>query len=87
MSWSISFIGTSEKVAEALTAYSEKIDGYSKVEYDKALPHMVALVKENFGNAGELVKCSASGHGYIVNDVPQQGHLNCEITSIYGVLV
>ncbi len=87
MSWSISFIGKPEKVAEALEAYSTKIDGYSKVEYDKALPHMVTLVKENFGNEGELIKLSASGHGYIVNDVPQQGHLNCEITSIYAVLV
>lgn len=87
MSWSISFIGKPEKVVEALEAHSSKLDGYSKVEYDKALPHMVGIVKENFGNEGELVKCTASGHGYIVNNVPQQGHLNCEITSIYGILV
>ena len=87
MSWSISFIGKPEKVAEALEAHSDKLSGVSKEEYDKALPNMVSLVKQNFGNEGELVKISANGHGYIDNGVAKNSRCNVDITSIYGVLV
>lgn len=87
MSWSILFFGKPEKVAEALEAYSEKLSGVSLEEYEKALPNMVNLVKQNFGNEAELVKISASGHGYFVDGVAKQGHTNVEITSVYGVLV
>lgn len=87
MSWSVSFFGKPEKVAEALEAYSDKLSGVSKQEYDNALPNMVNLVKQNFGNDQELVKLAASGHGYAVDGEVKNSHLNCEITSVYGVLV
>jgi len=87
MSWSVSFFGKPEKVVEALEAYSERLSGVSKDEYDDALPNMVNLVKGNFGNEQELVKLSASGHGSIEGGVPVRGHLNIELTSVYGMLV
>lgn len=88
MSWSISFFGKPEKVVEALEAHSEKIgSGVSKDEYDKALPNMVALVKQNFGNEQQLIEISASGHGYVVEGVPQNGNCSVTIKSVYGLLV
>lgn len=87
MSWSVLFIGEPEKVVKALNENSDKLSGYSKTEYDNALPHMVALVQQNFGNINQLVKIVASGHGYIENGVPKQSTLTCEVSQIYGVLV
>ena len=87
MSWSVYYMGKPAKVAEALTAYSGQLSGQSKDEYDAALPHLAALVNQNFGNEGELIKIAASGHGTIVNGEPTQNHCSVEITSVYGVLV
>lgn len=87
MSWSISFLGKPEKVAEALEAYSEKLSGYSKEEYEKALPNLVGLVKQNFGNETQLIKINASGHGTATNGVPVQGNCSVTIESMYSVIV
>lgn len=87
MSWSISFIGKPEKVVEALEAYSEKLTGPSKEEYDKALPNMASLVKQNFGNEGELVSVTANGNGYFENGVAKNGRCNVKVDSVYGILV
>jgi hypothetical protein len=75
MSWSITIIGHPANVATALTAQSEKLDGQSKVEFDSALPHMVALVNENFNSEGlqqPVIKLAASGHGYAANGEQKQ---------------
>ena len=62
MSWSINKSGTVEEVVEALEDHRNcMVSDQSKEEYDLALPHLVALVKENVGGKVEL---SASGHGY-----------------------
>ena len=87
MSWSICFIGKPEKVAEALEKESEKMTGESKVEYDSALPHFTALVKENFGNDLQLLKITASGHGYKNNNEPVNRQCQVNIESVYGTLV
>lgn len=86
MSWSISFIGKPENVAEALQQYSEKLIGESKVEYDDALPHIKALVEQNYGSNSALLKVDANGHGCPTGDNPYN---NCQVTIalIYGVLV
>jgi hypothetical protein len=42
-------------------------DKQSKLEYDSALPHLVGIVKENFGTNVPIVKLSAAGHGYASN--------------------
>ena len=87
MSWSVQFIGKPENVATALEAESAKFSDQSKVEYDAALPHFVALVKENFGNIGQVLKFSASGHGYSVNGEQKNRQCLVNIEAIYGTLV
>jgi hypothetical protein len=82
MSWSIQFIGKPEKVVEALQA--QKLSGESAVEYADALPHLVGLVKENFGY-DNLVKIVASGHGQTGQKPSRQLAVSLEI--IYGVVV
>ena len=68
MSWSVSFTGRPEKVAEAIEAESAKLSGQSKVEYDAAKPHLAALVRQNFAREGSgynepLIEVSAHGSG------------------------
>jgi hypothetical protein len=60
MSWSIYKSGTPEEVITALEEQSNSIGGQSKEEYDEALPHLVALVKQNIGG---VLNFSAYGHG------------------------
>lgn len=88
MSWSISFIGKPENVAQALQDYvaNSKIDGQSKIEFESALPSLVGLVSQNFGNQ-ELIHISASGSGYAVNGEQQNRRCVVEIKGIYGALV
>lgn len=85
ISWSISFIGKPEKVAEALNAESERMNGESKKEYDFALPHLIGLVNENFGTPYP-VKLTASGHGTVYTDRSDR-QLTVSIELIYGLLV
>jgi hypothetical protein len=90
MSWSITIIGHPQNVATALTAQSEKLEGQSKVEFDSALPHMVALVQENFNPEGmtqPVIKLDASGHGYATNGEQKQRTFNATIESFYATLV
>lgn len=86
MSWSVGFIGKSENVAKALQEYSAKVTGQSKIEYDDALPHLVALVKQNFGTE-QLIKISAAGSGYAVNNEQKNRSLSCSIEYMYATLV
>lgn len=60
MSWSIYKSGTVEEVVNALEEQSKTLSDQSKEEYDAALPHLVALVKEN---VGVNINLSAYGHG------------------------
>jgi hypothetical protein len=60
MSWSVSKSGTAEEVIAALQEQSGILNGQSKEEFDIALPHLIALVKENIG--GTII-LNAYGHG------------------------
>jgi len=60
MSWSIITSGTPEEVVSKLEEQSNTLDGQSKEEFDFALPHMIAIVKENIGGT---VNLNAYGHG------------------------
>lgn len=86
MSWSVTFIGKPENVSKALKEHSDKIDGYSKIEYDAALPHLDALISQNF-NANSpdsmVVKINASGHG----QKDTYGYCVCAIETLSGVMV
>jgi hypothetical protein len=102
MSWSIQFVGAPDKVVAALEAQSEKFNGQSKVEYDDAKPHLIALVQQNFVAEGEdgflapLVRLQANGSGSALAqkldqkfDPPKQiqRSMSVHLESIYGVLV
>lgn len=60
MSWSIYKSGTVEEVVNALEEQSKNLSDQSKEEYDAALPHLIALVKEN---VGININLWAYGHG------------------------
>jgi hypothetical protein len=88
MSWSVNFIGKQEKVVSALEEHSTKLDGQSKVEYDSALPSLVALVKQNFNKDQHvIVKITANGHGHVSNGEEKYRTCSVSIENIYGVLV
>ena len=87
MSWSISFIGKPENVAKALNEHSDKLDGQSKLEYINALPNIIGIVSENFGNQDQLLKVTASGHGYAVNGEQKQRQCSVNVEVFYSVLV
>ena len=76
MSWSIYKSGTVEEVVKALEEQSNNLSDQSKEEYDSALPHLVALVKENVGGNIDL---SAYGHGYKNSD-GTYADKNCQVT-------
>lgn len=83
MSWSFVFIGKPENIVTALEQQSEKMEGQSKIEYDAAMPHFVALVKENFAASAPMLKITASGHGH------EASYRQCivNIEYIYGTIV
>jgi hypothetical protein len=89
MSWSVSFVGKPEKVAEALEAHSANCTGQSKVEYDAAKPHLVALVRENFDKEhdGPVIEFTASGSGYARGDEQMRRLLAVSIKQIYTTLL
>ena len=87
MSWSIQFIGKPENVVKALNEQSVKFNNQSRVEYDSALPHMVALVKENFGPDDIVLKIIASGHGMANAKEQIDRYFTISIERIYGVIV
>ena len=60
MSWSISAKGSPEEVIAKLEEQSNILTWQSKEEYDFALPHIIALVKENIGGS---INLNAYGHG------------------------
>ena len=99
MSWSVSLFGTPDKVAAALDNHSnDKMTGQSKLEWDEAKPHLIALVKQNFvteeymkqyPNAlvSPLVKLDASGSGSSSGDKQLQRSCSIKIETIYTNLV
>lgn len=89
MSWSVTIIGNPANVAAALTAQSETMEGQTKIEFDAALPHLVALVQQNFyvGGPTPVIKLAASGHGYAVGEEQRQRQLSASIEVTYATLV
>jgi hypothetical protein len=75
MSWAVYTKGTPEEVVKALEEHSNAISDQSKEEYDAALPHLIALVKENIGGS---INLSAYGHGSKNTDGTFQDK-NCQV--------
>lgn len=78
--------GTTKSVVEELRARSESMDGQSKIEYDASLPHIIALVEQNFAkdqnnNDVEIpITVEAYGHGYAVGDDQKDRSVQVHIT-------
>jgi hypothetical protein len=68
MSWSISFIGTPEKIVDALHKESERLTGASKEEFDRVVPNIMGIVLQNYttvpGATAPTLRVQANGHGY-----------------------
>lgn len=86
MSWSASYIGTSDKITEALNKQSAGLSGPSKDEFDAALPYISGLLAQNYNKAvgatPPVLRLTASGSGY-------QEQQNCivNIENLYGALL
>jgi hypothetical protein len=88
MSWSINFIGKPDGIVKALEDHSAKLNGASKEEFDAALPHLIALVKENSNkNADCIVKLSGNGHAYFDKGEKQYGTCSVNIEPLQGILL
>jgi hypothetical protein len=89
MSWSVSCIGKPEKISQALKDYSNTVTGQSKEEYDKALPHLVGLVEQNFHKSNDslLINFSASGSGYVNGGELISSSCQIKIEQMYGNLL
>lgn len=86
MSWSLQLFGKVSKVAAALDAFSEKLTGASKVEYDAVKPHLIGAVNQNVDLVTEpLVSISASGHGSVDGTGKiVQNQCQVEVKRVYG---
>lgn len=84
MSWSVTFIGTPEKITEALGKYSTTVlSGKSKEEFDAALPHFAGILAQNYSKPQDpVMRLTASGHGH-------DGYNSCNVNIEYvnGVLL
>lgn len=87
MSYSVSFVGSADKVVDLLTDYSNKTSGQSKIEYDSALPHILAIVKLNSPGITEsiaAVKVSAYGHSTTNGEEVVSSSCSVTVERIYG---
>ena len=92
MSWSISFIGKPDNVALAIEGEATKMEGQSRLEYEDAVPHLAALVRQNFAKEGTAyqapcVRITASGHGTSRDLEQVQRQLSVTIEANYTKLV
>ena len=92
MSWNICIIGAPEAVATEIYAHVHKLEGQSKREYEDAVPHLAALVQQNFasimesGYVAPIVKIQASGSGYARDGDQIQRSISVSIENFYGKL-
>lgn len=87
MSWSVNYIGTAQKIIDALNEQSEKFTGQTKEEFDAALPHLRGLLAENYAEKQPLLKLDASGSGYSVGGEQKQRQCSVQLQQLWGVLV
>jgi hypothetical protein len=78
MSWSITVIGTPEKISAAIEQESEKLSGQCKTEFDAAKPHLHGLLAQNYSEANyaqPTLRLSANGSAYTRDGKPV--HQSC----------
>ena len=68
MSWSVNIVGRPHAIRKALEAQAASLTGQSREEYERALPHLIALVVLNEPSnelSKDAVEVVASGHATI----------------------
>lgn len=92
MSWSIVFIGKPKQVVEAMQKETDTMSGASKTEYEQALPHLAALIGQNFAIPETewnppTMRISANGHGVFNEGKQVNNQLRVTIETLDGRLV
>lgn len=93
VSWSIDVVGVAQSIEEECVRYLGTLTGTSYKEFEAALPHLVSLVKLNFGvdrPPGEYiahtrpgVHLRACGHGIHIADGKQLiGRMSVELAPV-----
>jgi hypothetical protein len=85
MSWSFRCIGKPPNVAKAIQDESAKQTGPSKIEFDDAMPHLIALVLQNFQDDISLLpmidfEASGSGMSQGTGDTLKQVYRSCTVS-------
>jgi len=84
MSWSITLIGTPDKLVEKLERESDKLSGQSKIEYDAALGFICGLIQQNYEkDTPPILKIEAAGHG----EASIRNQCAVSIQRVYGEFV
>lgn len=78
MSWSVSLVGTPEKVCQALDVYRKNLNGVSLEEYDEVLPGLKTIVQANASDYERVVHLEANGHSSRTGGV--KTYASCNIT-------
>lgn len=84
MSWSISYIGTSEKICAALDEYETTLSDQSLQEFQEVKDSLKILVNGNVGKINEVIQLTASGHATFTNGIKSYGNLTVSLSSIYA---
>lgn len=88
MSWSIQFIGTPEKVIEALGNHEKNMgEGASKEEFKAALPHITGILKLNFNNGNPVVRLTAHGSATTSGGEVVSSSCIVNLENMWGALV
>ena len=88
MSWSITLVGTTSNVVKALKDQAKNMEAQSRIEFEDAMPHLIALVEQNFTrDRTTAVKLTASGYGYAVNGEQHQRYCAVSLEQFYGQVV
>lgn len=88
MSWSLVWVGTPDKIVEALDKESDRLTGMSKDEFDKVKPALVTLVQSNFDKTvTPALELSANGHAYTENGEPKYSTCNVSLKNLGAALL
>lgn len=81
MSWSISVVGRPDAIVSALKNESDRLTAASKAEFDEALPHLVALLRQNYNKNGDpVLELTANGHGVIKTGTGEREYCSCNVS-------
>lgn len=88
MAWSVNLIGTCPKIAEALRGEAARLTGADKLQFDAALPHLLALLALNLDENGSLAfQLGAAGHAVCKDGAVACGTFNVKLIPLIGRIV